>query len=138
MVAAGANPYTSGMGRILGTIPLGLAAWAFGGTVPTEAATLPDRGQVQTALDAWLACPDQSEPSCRPPPHIVLSASRCWPDLPGPERAGRVICLFSGLVSGGSGPATRIDKNCVYLAADSAGTWRFVAIVDEDICAEYR
>jgi len=121
---------------LLAAIPIGLSA-AFG-CAPAEAAALPDRAQVQAALDAWLACPDPSEPSCRPPPHIVLSASRCWPDLPGPERAGRVICLFSGVASGGSETPTPIDKNCVYLAPDSAGTWRFIAIVDEDICAEYR
>jgi hypothetical protein len=93
--------------------------------------------QVQGALDAWLACPDPSEPSCRPPPRLVLSVSRCWPDLPGLGREERVICLFSGRLSGGRGPERRLDKTCVYLRPE-AGVWRFVAIVDDDICGEYR
>lgn len=116
-------------------IPIGLAA-AHGGA-PARAAALPDRAQVQAALDGWLACPDPSEPACQPPPRLALSALRCWPDLPGPGREDRVICLFSGQVLGGQGPVRRLDKTCVYLRRE-AGVWRFVAIVDDDICAEYR
>lgn len=119
---------------LLAAITIGLAA--AGGTA-ADAAALPDRAGVQAALDAWLVCADATEPTCRPPPRILLSASRCWPDLPGPGREGRVICLFSGLVSGGRGPVGRFDKTCVYLTPEGPA-WRFVAIVDEDICAEYR
>ena len=120
---------------LLAATPIGLACALVG--APARAAPLPDRVQVQAALDAWLACSDPPEPSCRPPAHIVLSASRCWPDLGGPGREDRVVCLFSGLAAGGAEPATRIDGDCVYLRRE-AGVWRFVGFLDDDICAEYR
>lgn len=120
---------------LLTAILIGLAAAA--GSTAADAAALPDRAQVQAALDAWLACADPSESRCRLQPRIVLSAARCWPDLPGLGREGRVICLFSGLVSGGGESARRLDKTCVYLGPEG-DAWRFVAIVDNDICAEYR
>ena len=121
------------------TIAIGLLACAPGALAATaRTPALPDRAQVQAALDLWMACADPTEAGCRPPPHIMLSASHCWPDLPGLERAGRVVCRFSGRVSGGTGPATRAEGDCVYLARNPAGAWRFVGFLDWDICEEYR
>ena len=103
-----------------------------GAPTAAEARRLPDRPQVERAVNAWFACrPGQD---CRGWPgfHRRLTGPRCY-RLQDPGYPGRILCIFSGLnLTGGQRPV-RFRNDCVYLMPIRRG-WVVSSIPDADMC----
>lgn len=107
---------------------LALLGW----TSAAEARRLPDRAQVEQAVNAWFACAAGAE--CGPPFRRQLSQSRCLRLPPDNGIPGRILCLFSGMNIGGGAPTSRFHNDCVYMMPDRRGGWRVSSIPDADVC----
>lgn len=105
----------------------------FGWTVGAEARRLPNRAQVEIAVNAWFACPAGTA-ECGPPFRRRLSRSHCLRLPPDNGIAGRILCLFSGINIGGGAPTSRFSNDCVYMMPARRRGWRVSSIPDADVC----
>ena len=105
----------------------------FGWTSAAEARRLPNRAQVEIAVNAWFACPAGTI-ECGPPFRRRLSRSHCM-RLPADNGIpGRILCLFSGVTIGGGAPTSRFRNDCVYMMPARRRGWRVSSIPDADVC----
>ncbi|HYD13388.1 MAG TPA: hypothetical protein VEC11_11125 [Allosphingosinicella sp.] len=98
-----------------------------------EARRLPDRAQVERAVNAWFAC--RAGPDCAgwPAYRRQLTRSRCY-RLPGEEAyPGRILCIFSGVDHREGRPASPFRNDCAYLMPTRRG-WQVSSIPDADVC----
>lgn len=108
---------------------LALLNWA----VPAEARRLPDRGQVERAVNAWHGCRAGRDCAGVPAPHRRLTRSRCF-RLPRDDTyPGRILCTFSGIQDIAGRPAAPFRGECAYLMPTGRG-WEVSAIPDADMC----
>jgi hypothetical protein len=99
-----------------------------------DARPLPDRAQVERAVNAWYACHVYRECAGMPAYRRRLTRSRCY-RLPVEEGyPGRILCVFSGVDTVGGRPPSRFRNDCVYLMP-TRRSWRVSSIPDADVCA---
>ena len=71
-----------------------------GWTSAGEARRLPDRAQVERAVNAWFVCAAGAE--CGQPFRRRLTQSRCLRLPPDNGIPGRILCMFSGSTLAGA------------------------------------
>jgi hypothetical protein len=104
-----------------------LLAWS----PAAEARSLPDRAQVERAVNLWFACRGGAE--CGSPVRRRLTRSRCR-RLPVDQlNPGRILCVFSGVNLSGGGRPGQFRGDCVYLVPARRG-WRVSSFPDADMC----
>lgn len=118
------------MTRISYLVPaLALFCW----TVPADAQRLPDRAQVERAVNAWHGCPAAHDCAGVPASYRRLTWSRCLRLPHDGINPGRILCTFSGTLRVAGRPATPFRGECVYLMPARRG-WAVSAIPDADLC----
>lgn len=118
------------MKRALQLLPaLALLGWA----ASADARAMPNRAQIERAVNAWFAC--HTGPDCTGYPAFRrrLTSARCI-RLPWDQtHPGRILCLFSGVDSQQGRPDSRFRNDCVYMMPNRRG-WEVSSIPDADLC----
>jgi hypothetical protein len=120
-----------GVGR--GVRLLAGALTLLGWSAAAEARPLPDRMQVERAVNAWYACHVDRECAGMPAYGRRLTRSRCY-RLPVEEGyPGRILCVFSGVDTVAGRPPSRFRNDCAYLMP-TRRSWQVSSIPDADVC----
>ena len=129
--ASKACPTRPGMGG--GVRLLAGALALLGWSAAAEARPLPDRAQVERAVNAWYDCRAGQDCAGMPAHNLRLTRSRCYP-LPAEEyNPGRILCVFSGVETVSGRPPRRFRNDCVYIMP-TRRSWRVSSIPDADVC----
>lgn len=112
---------------------LAVASTLIGWTSASEVRRLPDRTQVERAVNAWHSC--RTGPDCTGTAAFrrQLTRSRCNRLLADEFHPGRILCIFSGVDRRAGRPGSPFRNDCAYLMPTRRG-WEVSSIPDADVC----